>query len=201
MTSTRDCGFVLIADDDTALLALLGEALGSAGYATRAATSGDAALALAAAEPPVAAVIDVNLPVRSGYEVCRELRRRCGRSLPILFVSGERTQSYDRIGGLLHGADAYLVKPLDPGELIARLDTLLRRGAPPAANGRLTPRELEVLTLLAHGFHQAEIAKRLEITSKTVATHIERVLGKLGVHSRAQAVAVAYRDTLVGISA
>jgi DNA-binding NarL/FixJ family response regulator len=54
-----------------------------------------------------------------------------------------------------------------------------------------------VLTLLAEGLSQTEIAERLVVASKTVATHIERILGKLGVHSRAQAVAAAYREQLI----
>jgi DNA-binding NarL/FixJ family response regulator len=61
----------------------------------------------------------------------------------------------------------------------------------------LTEREFEVLQLLAEGLEQAEIAERLVISAKTVGNHIERILGKLGVRSRAQAVGVAYREHLI----
>jgi DNA-binding CsgD family transcriptional regulator len=61
----------------------------------------------------------------------------------------------------------------------------------------LTGRERQVLHLLAEGLDQDEIAQRLFISTKTVATHIEHILGKLGVRSRTQAVAVAYRDDLL----
>src|SRR3954462_3810849 len=104
-------GPVLIADDDGAVRALLEDALQAADYSTLAAPSGDAAIALAEEHRLRGAVLDVNLPIRSGYEVCRALRTLYGPALPILFVSGARTESYDRIAGLLFGADEYLVKP------------------------------------------------------------------------------------------
>jgi DNA-binding NarL/FixJ family response regulator len=195
------CGPVMVVDDDPAVVELVRLSLSEAGHATCCATSGAEAMAVAAREAISAAVVDVNLPDRSGYEVCRELRRLYGPCLPIVFVSGDRREAYDRIGGLLLGADDYLVKPFDPRELVARLETLIRRARAAHGERPLTPRELEVLTLLAEGLTQLEIAGRLVITSKTVATHIERILGKLGVRSRAQAVAFAYRETLVSISA
>ncbi|MHB1243420.1 MAG: response regulator transcription factor, partial [Gaiellaceae bacterium] len=87
-------------------------------------------------------------------------------------------------------------------ELLARLRCVLRRSSPPApAKGVLSRRELEVLTLLAEGLRQPEIAARLVISPKTVGTHIERILGKLDAHSRAQAVAIAYRLQLVPLPA
>jgi DNA-binding NarL/FixJ family response regulator len=195
------CGPVLIADDDAAVVELVQISLRAAGYATCSAASGHDAIAVAADQPIGAAVLDVNLPGRSGYEVCRELRRLHGPSIPILFISGERTEAYDRIGGLLLGADDYLVKPFEPRELIARLNGLVRRVQSVPARQPLTPRESEILTLLSEGLAQSEIAERLEISPKTVATHIERILGKLGVRSRAQAVALAFRETLVPGSA
>ena len=138
------------------------------------------------------------MPGISGYEVCHVLREQYGPSLPVVFVSGERTESFDRVAGLLVGADDYLAKPVAPDELVARVRGLLRRAEEwGPASARLTQRELEVLRRLAHGQEQSEIAAGLVISPKTVATHIERVLRKLEVHSRAQAVAVAYRDRLV----
>ena len=67
-----------------------------------------------------------------------------------------------------------------------------------AADTELTPRELEVLELLAEGLTQAQIARQLVISPRTVGTHIQNLLGKLGVHSRAQAVALAHRRDFVG---
>ena len=73
------------------------------------------------------------------------------------------------------------------------------RPAPVALEAALTAREHEVLRLLADGLSQAGIAERLVISPKTVAAHIDHILGKLGVHSRAEAVAVAYRDGHVSV--
>jgi DNA-binding response OmpR family regulator len=90
--------------------------------------SGDAALKAVAADPPDAIVLDLNLPVLSGLEVCRILRGRPQTaSLPILIVTA-RTGETDRVTGLDVGADDYVSKPFSPRELAARVRALLRRG-------------------------------------------------------------------------
>jgi DNA-binding NarL/FixJ family response regulator len=190
---------VLIAEDDAVFAALVGDVLAAAGLEAMVASDGAQALALARAQRPLAAILDVNLPKLSGYEVCGGLRELYGESLPILFVSGERTEDFDRIGGLMIGADDYLVKPFAVDELLGRLRALLRRAESrePTRPHDLTRRELEVLSLLAEGLEQVEIANRLVISPKTVSTHIQRILSKLGVRSRAQAVALAFREELV----
>jgi DNA-binding NarL/FixJ family response regulator len=134
-----------------------------------------------------------------------------GDDLPVILTSAVRNTPLDRAAGLLLGADDYLVKPIDPAELVARVRRSLRRSGVLAPNGngngngngrrhadaRLSPRELQILELLAGGQSQKQIAAELVISPKTVGTHIQHVLAKLGVHSRAQAVARAYHDGLV----
>ena len=141
------------------------------------------------------AILEIPLSVLSGYEVCRSLKSELGAMFPVLFLSGVRTESYDRVAGLLVGADDYVVKPYAPDELLARVRLLEPRARASAGVSRtdLTRREGEVLQLLAHGLTQHEIAVHLGISPKTVGTHIENVLRKLGVHSRAQAVALVFR--------
>ena len=167
----------------------------------REAETGADALAAARADALAAAIVQVELPVVSGYEVCHTLREERGDSFPIVLLSATRTESYDRVAGLLIGADDYVPKPAAADELLARLRRLTRRSAaapPPRSPGAaLTKRELEVLDLLAAGLRQDEIAERLFISTRTVGTHIEHILGKLGVRSRTQAVALAYRDELI----
>lgn len=190
-------GAVLVVEDDECYRAFLVAALEAGGFSTRAVATGTAALSAARPGRLALALLDVNLPGLSGYEVCRALREEHGPELPILFLSGERTESFDRVAGLLIGADDYMVKPAAEDELLARVRSLVRRSPARAPFNGLTPRELDVLRLLADGLRQAEIARVLVISPKTVGTHIEHVLAKLGVHSRAEAVAVAYRHDLV----
>ena len=200
MSADRTAGAAaraLVVDDDEGMLGLLERLLGAAGLEVTTAASGEDALASALAERPDVVTLDVNLPGLSGYEVCRALREAYGASLPILFLSGSRTESFDRVAGLLLGADDYLTKPFAPDELLARVRGLVRRSAPAARQSRLTSRELEVLELLAAGKTQGEIATALVISPRTAAKHIERILEKLDVRSRAQAVSVAFRDELV----
>ena len=193
----RSSGPILIVEDDAGVRGLLTELLEGAGYATRCAQTGEEGLALARAERPALVILDVSLSGLSGYEVCRALRDDLGERLAIMFVSGARTESFDRVAGLLVGADDYLPKPFAPDELLARVRALLRRSAAPAAAESLTRREREVLGLLAAGLERSEIARQLVISPKTVGTHVEHILGKLGVHTQAQAVARAYREGLV----
>ena len=190
---------ILIVDADARARAELARLLEDEGYDVVQAGSGEAGLKLARDNPPALVVLEVPLGDRSGYEVCRVLREELGEELPVLFLSGARTESYDRVAGLLVGADDYVVKPFAVDELLARVRRLVRHAAPATETSAslLTPREREVLRLLAAGRAADEIAKELFISKKTVGTHLEHIFTKLGVRSRAQAIAVAYRDELL----
>jgi len=202
--AASDLGRVLIVDDDGEFRTLVSKLLVRARLASEEVEGGEAALEAARRERPALVVLDVSLSDPSGYEVCRELRDEFGEELPIILVSGERVEPVDRAVGLLIGADDYLVKPFDADEFLARVRRLLARSAPvrdrvvttPRELG-LTKRELEVLRLLAGGRRASEIATELVISKKTVASHIQRVLDKLRVHSRAQAVAWAFESGLM----
>jgi DNA-binding NarL/FixJ family response regulator len=193
---------VLVVDDDRDLRTLVKSLLEPLGYPVSEASTAAEALSIASDERPALVLLDVHLPDISGYEVCRRLREEFGDDVAIMFVSGKRTDELDRTAGMLLGADDYIVKPFDLGEFIARVRRMGHRTAPARkANGSaLTPRELEVLKLLANGLGQKKIAQALFITPKTVATHIQRILTKLDLHSRAEAVAYAHRNHLLGSS-
>lgn len=189
---------ILVADADPAFQTFAIGVLAATGAAIRRASTGVEALRVADAEQVAVVVLDVRLEDPSGYEVCRRLREEHGQGLPIVFVSADRTEVSDRVAGLLLGGDDYLAKPVEPDELLARVRRhLLRLDTWNGAGVRLTSREHQVLKLLADGLGPTEIGLELGISVKTVATHVEHIYAKLGVHTRAQAVASAFRLSLV----
>jgi two-component system response regulator MprA len=116
---------ILVVDDDRALRDALRRALSLGGYEIVLAETGQHGLTQIAATAPDAVVLDVGLPDLDGLEVCRRLRQS-GNRVPVLMLTARDAVS-DRIDGLDAGADDYLVKPFDVGELKARLRALLRR--------------------------------------------------------------------------
>ena len=212
-----DAAPVLVADLDAAFSAAVVALVELAGLTALIVTSGVEAIGAARERRPSVVILDVGLREMSAYETCRQLRETYGDTLPILFVSKDRTASIDRVVGLLIGADDYFTKSIHPDELLARIrraaarSIAASRGAqqhepsppPPLVRSRsqaaaaLTPRELEVLQLMAAGLTPREISDRLVISPKTVSSHVQRILAKLSVHSRLQAVALAYEDGLV----
>ncbi len=188
-------------DDDPGMRTLVRALCERAGLRVEEAADVSGALLAAEEAPPDVVLLDVRLPGTSGYEVYRELHDR-DPGLPIIFVSGERVDAYDRTVGLLLGADDYIVKPFDPDELIARVRRSLRRRKErrperDEALSSLTSREREVLALLASGRSSKEIARRLVISPRTVSTHVQHILGKLDVNNRARAIALAHGAGLV----
>ena len=193
---------VVIADEDEGAREELARQLEAIGYSVVQVASGEQALEAVKEARPSIVLLEIPLGGLSGYEVCRTIRAELGEELPIVFVSGTRTESYDRVAGLLVGADDYIVKPYAQDELLTRVRNLVRRSHPPALAiaSKLTKRETEVLNLLADGLRVDEIANRLFISKKTVGSHVENIRRKLGVRSLAQAVALAYRGAPDGSS-
>jgi DNA-binding NarL/FixJ family response regulator len=193
-------GPVLIADEDRESRDQLARVLQAAGYDIVQVASGEEALQATRETKPSIVLLEIPLGGLSGYEVCRALREEA-RDTPVVFVSGARTESYDRVAGLLVGADDYIVKPYAPDELLTRVRNLVRRSQPPISSvaAKLTKREREVLQLLADGLRQDDIASRLFISRKTVGSHVANILRKLGVRTQAQAVAAAYRGELTDV--
>ena len=116
---------ILLIEDEPGLVITLADLLRSEGFEVSAEGNGEAGLNRALAEPFDVIILDVMLPRKDGYQVCRELRER-GIDAAILMLTA-KTQVMDRVAGLRLGADDYLAKPFDPAELLARLDALLRR--------------------------------------------------------------------------
>ena len=133
---------VLVIDDDRALRDAVRRALSLGGYDVQVAEGGQQAMSLVAAGAPDALVLDLGMPDIDGLEVCRRLRQG-GNRVPILMLTA-RDAVADRIDGLDAGADDYLVKPFDVGELKARLRALMRRAGADGAPERLEFEELRL---------------------------------------------------------
>ena len=117
---------LLLAEDDRYLSAMLSKGLREHAYAVDVVLDGQAAVSQAALNDYDIFVLDVMMPVRDGFTVCRELRRR-GSTAPVLLLTARDTVD-DKVEGLDAGADDYLAKPFEFEELLARLRALLRRG-------------------------------------------------------------------------
>ena len=181
MTHIPPTTSLLLVEDDRKLVRALERGLAREGYAVDVAHSGEEALERVSGRTYDAVVLDVMLPGADGFEVC-EVLRRGQRNLPVLMLTA-RADVADRIRGLDAGADDYLVKPFDFGELLARLRALSRRSqserAPITEVGELrldpatrtvtraglevelTAREFEVLELLAR--HDGHVVSRRQM--------------------------------------
>jgi DNA-binding NarL/FixJ family response regulator len=190
---------ILVVDDDPKFCRFVQAAFENAGIDALLADRAEPATAIARQNHADGALLDVGLPGINGYGLCRQLREIYGSELPVVFVSGTQTSAKERATGILVGGDDYLVKPVDPDELVARVRRLLERARswskPPASD--LTAREIAVLQLVADGHPPAQVATELVISPKTVSSHVQRILVKLNAHTRAQAVAIAYEAGLI----
>jgi two-component system copper resistance phosphate regulon response regulator CusR len=154
---------ILLVEDEPSAARMLAKGLREQTYAVDVAGDGEAALYQASVNDYDLIVLDVMLPIKDGFEVCRELRA-AGSSVPILMLTA-RESVHDRIEGLDTGGDDYLTKPFDFHELLARVRALLRRGE------TLYPQMIELADLKidtrAHRVSRA--GRNIDLTSKEYA--------------------------------
>ena len=137
---------VLIVDDEAAIVTMLRYNLEKEGFAVSEAADGEEALTRIAERKPDVVLLDWMLPLVSGIEVCRRIRRsRETRSLPVIILTA-RGEETDRVRGLDSGADDYVVKPFSPSELVARLRAVMRRAQPSTAQDVMQFADVEVDT-------------------------------------------------------
>jgi DNA-binding NarL/FixJ family response regulator len=185
------------------------------------AADGAEAVRVCAERQPDVVLMDVRMPVLDGIEATRRIKAAAGAAdrprIIVLTTFDLDEYVYD---ALRAGASGFLLKEVtaeglfEAVSVVAAGEALLapavtrrliaefarlppRRTRPPAALRRLTPRETEVLRLIAEGLSNTEIARRLVVSDETVKTHVSRVLGKLGLRDRTQAVVAAYESGLV----
>ena len=147
----RTNGSVLVVDDEPTIVEIFGSYLERAGFAVERAMDGPEALRLAELHRPDLVVLDLMLPGLDGIEVLRRLHERPGRRVAVILLTARGEES-DRLAGLRHGADDYVVKPFSPAELVARVEAVLRRVSPPVATEEEPP--------IVHGPLRVEPASR-----------------------------------------
>ncbi|MEJ7653897.1 MAG: response regulator, partial [Chloroflexia bacterium] len=154
---------LLLVEDEERVARVVARGLREAAYAVDVSRDGDDALYQVAINSYDAIILDVGLPKRNGFEVCREIRAGGVRS-PVLMLTA-RDAVEDRITGLDTGADDYLTKPFEFGELLARLRALLRRG------GELRQAHIIVddLQIDTHAQRVTRAGRHIELTTKEYA--------------------------------
>ena len=141
MSDLEATATILVVDDDDAVRTLLSRALGADGFAVEAVADGPAAREALAAGTPDLVVLDLMLGSDDGLDILAALRQTS--DVPVILLTG-RGDEHDRILGLKLGADDYLVKPFSPGELAARITSVLRRTRRPATSQTITFGELHI---------------------------------------------------------
>jgi len=203
---------VMLADDQRVVREGLGTLLGLLDGIELVGTAadGEEALALAARHDPDVVLMDLRMPRMDGIEAIRRLAERGERPRTIALTTYADDSSV--LGALRAGARGYLTKDAGAEQIRAAVEAVARGEAaldpavqhhvlaaltePPELPDGLTPREAEVLALIAEGLTNAEIAERLVVSAATVKTHVNHIFAKAGVRDRAQAVVYAYANGL-----
>jgi two-component system phosphate regulon response regulator PhoB len=174
---------VLIVEDETGLVELLRYNLERAGFDVGVAGDGEEAMTAIAEHRPDLVLLDWMLPLMSGIEVCRQIRRQADTAnLPIIMLTA-RGEEGDRIRGLDAGADDYVAKPFSPTELISRIRAVLRRIRPALTDHVLTYADLR-MDLTAHRVTRAGKSVHLGPTEFRLLRHLMEHPGR--VFSREQ---------------
>ncbi|NUR71927.1 MAG: response regulator transcription factor [Hamadaea sp.] len=170
---------------------------------------------------PDVVLMDIRMPEMDGLEATRRILAGDSPDQPRVVILTTFDLDQYVYAALSAGASGFLLKDVTPEQLVASVrlvragdallapsitrrlvDRFARRDSPAATAHRdlatLTPREQEVLTLIAHGHTNAELAGQLHLSEATVKTHVARILGKLGLRDRVQAVILAYETGIVG---
>jgi DNA-binding NarL/FixJ family response regulator len=193
---------LLLVDDDFSLVFLLKDYLEFQGYQVTAVNNGLQALDVLEKDIPDMIICDVMMPEVDGYEFLKSLRDRQDIGwIPVLFLSA-LGQSLDRIKGLNLGANVYMNKPFEPEELLAQVKSTLNQFSqiqqhiktiPPVTTPiqvnpgvKVTRTELKVLLQIAKGFSNKKIAREMNLSQRTVESHVSNLLGKTGLNNRTE---------------
>jgi DNA-binding NarL/FixJ family response regulator len=201
--SNKDNKKLLLIDDDPNLILLVKDYLEFRGYEVMAAGNGREALEILNLHLPNMIICDVMMPEMDGYAFVNKIRQDSRTSsIPIMFLSA-KGQSQDKIKGLTTGADIYMIKPFEPEELVAQVESSLKQAnrllrhsnrftldestrIQVPGNVELTPTELKVVQLVAQGMANREIAAKLNVSQRTIESHVSNMLNKTNLHNRTE---------------
>ncbi|MBD2018299.1 response regulator transcription factor [Microcoleus sp. FACHB-53] len=198
----RDNKRLLLIDDDPNLILLVKDYLEFRGYEVITAENGREALEVLDQDVPDLIICDVMMPEMDGYALVEHVREDPRTNwIPVLFLSA-KGQSQDKVKGLNKGADVYMVKPFEPEELVAQVESSLKQanrlihhsgtGAEAGStiqvpfDVELTPTELKVVQFVARGMANREIAEQMNVSQRTIESHVSNMLGKTGLHNRTE---------------
>ncbi|MCU0567485.1 MAG: response regulator transcription factor [Oculatellaceae cyanobacterium Prado106] len=211
-TSVGEHKRLLLIDDDPNLILLVKDYLEFRGYEVVTAENGQEALEVLDKDTPDMIICDVMMPQMDGYSLVEHVRKNPRTSwIPVLFLSA-KGQSQDRVKGLNTGADVYMVKPFEPEELVAQVESSLKqasrliqrqdKGSDSAPkiqvpfDVELTPTELRVVQFVARGMANREIAEELNVSQRTIESHVSNMLGKTGLHNRTELARWAIENSM-----
>ncbi len=200
--SQKDNKKLLLIDDDPNLILLVKDYLEFRGYKVVTAENGREALEVLDHNIPDMIICDVMMPEMDGYSLVKHIRQEPHtNAIPVLFLSA-KGQSQDRVKGLNEGADVYMVKPFEPEELVAQVESSLKQikrlsqgriiGKDGGStiqvpnNVELTPTELKVVQLVAKGMANREIAEQLNVSQRTIESHVSNMLNKTSLNNRTE---------------
>jgi DNA-binding NarL/FixJ family response regulator len=200
--SPKDNKKLLLIDDDPNLILLVKDYLEFRGYNVDTAENGREALEILDNLVPDMIICDVMMPEMDGYTLVKHIRQEpITNRIPVLFLSA-KGQSQDRVKGLNEGADVYMSKPFEPEELVAQVESSLKQikrwesgrpkgldGAPTIVvphNVELTPTETKVVQLVAKGMANREIAHQLNVSQRTIESHVSNMLNKTSLNNRTE---------------
>lgn len=203
---------LLLIDDDPNLILLVKDYLEFRGYDIITANNGAEGLAALATATPDLIICDVMMPEMDGYSFIQNVRQNTKTSwIPVIFLSA-KSQIQDRIQGLNQGADVYLVKPFEPEELVAQVESSLSQAKRMLSyssaghksqmiqvpnNVELTPTETKVVTYVSQGLSNREISEKLKVSQRTVESHVSNMLNKTNLSNRTELARWAMDNGLV----
>jgi DNA-binding NarL/FixJ family response regulator len=194
---------ILLVDYDPNLTLLVKDYLEFQGYKVETAENGQEALEKLEHYIPDMIVCDVMMPEMDGYAFVEKIRQDPHTSwIPLMLLSA-KGQSHDRIKGLKTGADVYMIKPFEPEELVAQIESSLQqvdrfiqyRAQPSLDESErvqvpshvvLTTTEEKVIRLVAQGMANKEIAERLSVSQRTIESHVSKMLSKTTLKNRTE---------------